>query len=130
MANDAAAGVPARLNYCELPVADAASSAQFYAAAFGWHFDHYGPAYAATSGSGTAGSALGLQGDPTETPAAPLPVIEVDDIEAALAAVLAAGGVLRRPIFAYPGGRRFHFTDPSGNELAVYVQTAASDAPA
>ena len=48
-------------------------------------------------------------------------VIEVDDLEAGLASVEAAGGVIIRPIFAFPGGRRFHFREPSGNELAVYV---------
>jgi len=54
-----------------------------------------------------------------EAPKAPLPVIEVQDLEAALATVLKAGGSIIRPIFSFPGGRRFQFKDPSGNELAV-----------
>ena len=53
-------------------------------------------------------------------PAAPLPVLYSDDIEETLAAVQAAGGVILKPIFAFPGGRRFHFRDPAGNELAVW----------
>ncbi len=52
---------------------------------------------------------------------APLAVIQVDDLEATLAAVTAAGGTITQPIFAFPGGRRFHFRDPNGNELGVFV---------
>ena len=62
---------------------------------------------------------IGLQGDPAEATRAPLPVIAVADLEAALAAVSAAGAEIARPIFAFPGGRRFQFRDPHGNELAV-----------
>ena len=62
-----------------------------------------------------------LQGDPAEAPAAPLPVIRVPDLVIARDAVAAAGGVVTRPIFAYPGGQRFHFRDPAGNELAAYT---------
>jgi predicted enzyme related to lactoylglutathione lyase len=76
----------------------------------------FGPTYAATL---TGDTDIGLQGDPSEATAAPLPVIEVDDLEAALAAVEAAGGTIVRPIFAFPGGRRFQFRDPAGNELAA-----------
>jgi predicted enzyme related to lactoylglutathione lyase len=54
-----------------------------------------------------------------EATAAPLPVIQVEDLEAALAAVTASGGRIVKPIFAFPGGRRFHFLDPAGNELAA-----------
>jgi predicted enzyme related to lactoylglutathione lyase len=62
---------------------------------------------------------LGLQADPAEATKAPLAVIEVDDLEDALAAVMRAGGKIVRPIFAFPGGRRFQFLDPNGNELAA-----------
>ncbi len=102
----------ARVNYLELPVADAARSKAFYADAFGWTFADYGPTYAATD-------ALGLQADPAEKTAAPLSVIEVADLDAALLAVERAGGTISRAIFAFPGGRRFHFTDFDGHELAV-----------
>jgi predicted enzyme related to lactoylglutathione lyase len=62
---------------------------------------------------------LGLQGDAAEATDAPLAVIAVDDLDQALAAVEKAGGAVTKPIFAFPGGRRFHFRDPSGNELAA-----------
>jgi uncharacterized protein len=106
----------ARLNYVELPVSDTGAARAFYEAAFGWSLTQFGPTYAATL---TGDTDIGLQGDPAEAAKAPLPVIEVPDLEAALASVEAAGGRIVRPIFAFPGGRRFHFLDPSGNELAA-----------
>ena len=113
----------ARLNYVELPAGDIVASRIFFEKAFGWSLTQYGPDYAATLGQGCD---LGLQGDASEAIAAPLAVIEVDDLEAALLAVEAAGGVITRPIFAFPGGRRFHFREPSGNEMAVYVNEGDS----
>lgn len=106
----------ARPSYIELPAGDIAASKAFYRQAFGWSLAEFGPSYAATT---TGDVDVGLQGDASEAPAAPLPVIQVDDLEAALAAVTAAGGTIVRPIFGFPGGRRFQFRDPHGNELAV-----------
>jgi hypothetical protein len=106
----------ARLNYVELPVSDIASAKAFYEAAFGWEMTAFGPTYAATLSGDTD---IGLQADAAEATKAPLPVIEVEDLEAALKAVEKAGGRIVRPIFAFPGGRRFHFLDPSGNEIAA-----------
>ncbi|HET6431415.1 VOC family protein [Dyella sp.] len=106
----------ARPNYIELPAADLAAAKAFYGEAFGWSLADFGPSYAATT---TGDVDVGLQGDASEAPAAPLPVIQVDDLDAALDAVVAAGGRIVRPTFAFPGGRRFHFRDPHGNELAV-----------
>ncbi len=105
-----------RINYVELPVADTAASKSFYENAFGWQMTDFGPTYAATM---TGDVDLGLQGDATEATRAPLPVIAVERLDGWPAKVMAAGGTVTRPIFAFPGGRRFHFTDPSGNELAV-----------
>ena len=105
----------ARLNYVELPVTDIGPAKAFYEAAFGWSLTGFGPTYAATL---TGDTDIGLQGDSAEATKAPLAVIDVEDLEAALAAVEAAGGTIVRPIFAFPGGRRFQFTDPAGNELA------------
>ena len=107
----------ARIDYVELPSATAHELTRgFYAKAFGWQFTDYGPDYAAT----TSGDVdVGLNGQPDEALAAPLPVVRVTDLEATLDAVAAAGGIISRPIFAFPGGRRFHFIDPSGSELAV-----------
>jgi predicted enzyme related to lactoylglutathione lyase len=106
----------ARLNYVELPVGDIAAAKGFYEAAFGWSMTAFGPTYAATM---TGDTDVGLQADTAEASKAPLPVIDVDDLEATLAAVESAGGRIVRPIFAFPGGRRFHFLDPAGNELAA-----------
>jgi predicted enzyme related to lactoylglutathione lyase len=106
----------ARLNYVELPVSDVAAARAFYEAAFGWSMTAFGPTYAATTSGDTD---VGLQGDAAEATAAPLPVIEVENLEATLAAVERAGGSIVRPIFAFPGGRRFHFRDPGGNEAAA-----------
>lgn len=106
----------ARLNYVELPAARIRETKAFYEAAFGWSLTDFGPTYACTM---TGDTDIGLQGDMPAAPAAPLPVIEVDDLEAALAAVEKAGAAITVPIFAFPGGRRFQFRDPSGNELAA-----------
>ncbi len=106
----------ARFNYVELPVTAVGPAKAFYEQAFGWRLTAFGPTYAATL---TGDTDVGLQADAAEATAAPLPVIDVPDLEAALAAVEAAGGQVVRPIFAFPGGRRFHFHDPSGNELAA-----------
>jgi len=106
-----------RPDFLELPAQDIAASAAFYEAAFGWQLTAYGPTYACTM---TGDVDVGLQADPAERPAAPLVVIQVADLDAALAQVEAAGGPITRPIFAFPGGRRFHFRDPAGNELAAH----------
>lgn len=106
----------ARINFIELPVADTAAAKSFYEAAFGWTLTAFGPTYACTM---TGDVDVGLQGDAGEASGTPLPVIEVAGLDAWPAKVEAAGGTVVRPIFAFPGGRRFHFSDPSGNELAV-----------
>ena len=108
----------ARIDYVELPSATAHElTRSFYSKAFGWTFADYGPTYSATTNGTTD---LGLQGDRNEALSAILPVIRVDDVEAAFDAVTKAGGVIAKAIFSFPGGRRFHFIDPSGSELAVW----------
>ncbi len=110
--------VTGKLDYLELAAMPASFDAvkAFYAAAFGWTFTDYGPTYASFS-EGLDG---GFQADPEEAHAAPLPVLYSQDLEETLMAVEAAGGRIARPIFAFPGGRRFHLVDPAGNELAVW----------
>jgi len=76
----------------------------------------FGPTYACTL---TGDVDIGLQADQQEATKAPLPVIEVKDLESTLAAVTATGASITKPIFSFPGGRRFHFLDPGGNELAA-----------
>jgi uncharacterized protein len=102
-------------NYLELSAPDLAVSRSFYEQALGFTFTDYGDAYAAVEGGPMEiGLAAGTE------PAVPLPTFETDDLDSALAAVVAAGGRVTREPFGFPGGRRFQFLDPGGNELAIY----------
>ena len=107
-----------KLDYFELPGGDMPTVKAFYGAAFGWKFIDYGPEYAAFDAGLDGG--FDAQSDAVRTP---LPVLFASDLEAMQAKVEAAGGTIVRPIFAFPGGRRFHFRDPAGNELAVWSET-------
>lgn len=102
--------------YVEIPSANLDASKAFYQKAFGWALTDFGPSYSSTM---TLTVNIGLQGDAADATRAPLAVLEVPDLEAALRAVTQAGGAVTRPIFSFPGGRRFQFRDPGGNELAV-----------
>jgi predicted enzyme related to lactoylglutathione lyase len=108
------------IDYVELPGRNLSEIKRFYAAAFGWRFVDYGPAYVAVE---DAGLDAGFQGDdPADKP---LVILYADDLEAMLSEVTAAGGEIVKPIFSFPGGRRFHFRDPGGNELAVWSEAGA-----
>ncbi len=106
----------ARICFVELPSKGIEASERFFTEVFGWQMTQFGPTYACTM---TGDVDLGLQAEAEEATAAPLIVIQVDDLAASLASVLAAGGSISKEPFSFPGGRRFHFLDPSGNELAV-----------
>ena len=106
----------ARINFIELPARDLGAARTFYSAVFGWELTDFGPSYSCTM---TGAVDIGLQGDMSEAPRMPLPVVLVDDIDAAQANVEGAGGTISKPVFAFPGGRRFHFLDPNGLELAI-----------
>lgn len=105
-----------RISFVELPASNLSTTRAFYDDAFGFAFADFGPSYSCTM---TGNVDLGLQADASEATSAPLVVIAVDDLEATFEAVSKAGGIITQPIFAFPGGRRFHFRDPSGNELAA-----------
>lgn len=105
------------INYIELPVADLAAAKSFYASAFAWRFTDYGPTYAGFENAGLDG---GLAGGDAATTTGPLVLLKAEVLEDALARVEAAGGEITAPIFEFPGGRRFHFRDPAGNELGVW----------
>jgi len=107
-----------KIDYLELPAGSTDSVKAFYGEAFGWTFQDYGPTYAAFD-EGLDG---GFDADPAERTRAPLPVLYARDLEAMLARVEAAGAVILKPIYAFPGGRRFHFRDPAGTELAVWSE--------
>lgn len=108
-----------KIDYLELPAADLPQVKRFYAAAFGWSFQDYGPEYAAFD-QGLDG---GFDASAEARDKPPLPVLYAHDLDAMLARVEASGGLIVRPIFDFPGGRRFHFRDPAGNELAVWSET-------
>lgn len=109
-----------KINYIELPITDMEASKAFYASAFGWSYVDYGPTYASFEGAGIDGG-LDAASDRAPSKSGALVVLRTDDLEAKQAMVEKAGGLISVPIFSFPGGRRFHFTDPSGNELAVWV---------
>jgi predicted enzyme related to lactoylglutathione lyase len=96
---------------------DFAKSKAFFETAFGWSYQQHGDAYCDTRSSGVGS---GINGESDHRTLQPLAVIYVEDLEAAQAKVTEAGGIVTRPIFAFPGGRRFHFAEPAGNELAVW----------
>ena len=106
-----------KLDYVEFPSSDRAKSSAFFRAAFGWGITSYGPIYDGLEGAGIDG---GVDGS-AERVAATMAVVRTDDLDAAEQRVLAAGGIITRPQFDFPGGRRFHFREPGGNELAVYI---------
>lgn len=112
----------ARFYYVELPTRDIAAAKRFYEKAFGFALTDFGPDYAASM---TGDTDIGFNATGEHMSAQVLPVIEVDDLEAARDAVVAAGGTITLDIFAFPGGRRFHFTDVEGHELAATKSEAA-----
>ena len=109
------------IDYVEFTVRDLAEAKRFYAAAFGWVFTDYGPDYAGIQGHDR--ELGGLRRTDELRQRGPLVVLYSDALEASLAAVRLAGGRVIQEPFSFPGGRRFHFADPSGNELAVWSAT-------
>jgi len=106
------------IDYVEISVTDLEAAKAFYSEAFGWSLVDYGPDYADIQGGG--GEMGGLRRDSEVRPGGPLVILYSDDLERSADAVTAAGGTITAPIYSFPGGRRFHFADPSGNELGVY----------
>jgi len=115
---DAAAHTHHAIDYIEISVRDVAAAKRFYGQAFGWQFNDYGPGYAGIRGADREMGGL-AQADNVAT-GGPLVVLFSRDLDATLAAVRAAGGEVSKKPFTFPGGRRFHFRDPTGNELAVW----------
>ena len=108
------------IDYIEISVTDMAESKRFYEAAFGWKFNDYGPEYAGIQGGG--GEVGGFRSDGDVSTGGPLVILYSNDLDMTLARVREAGGQIVLEPFEFPGGRRFHFRDPSGNELAVWSE--------
>ena len=105
----------------EFGVTDMAATQAFYEAAFGWRFNNYGPEYAGIAAPDGDGEAGGLDANRAPGTGGPLVQIYSVDLEATAAAVTAAGGQIVEGPYDFPGGRGFQFTDPSGNQLAVWT---------
>jgi predicted enzyme related to lactoylglutathione lyase len=107
-----------RIDYVEFNVADIARSKDFYGKAFGWTFTDYGPSYCEFSDGHMKG---GFDANNPVNLGGPLVVLYGTDLTATVERIESAGGKIVKPIFDFPGGRRFHFTDPDGYELAVWT---------
>ncbi len=107
-----------RLDYVEFATRDVAAVKIFYHAAFGWQFTDYGPDYTSFSDGRLSGGFFASADTPAKTN--PLVVIYAADLENAAARVTKSGGEITKRTFDFPGGRRFHFADPAGLELAVW----------
>ena len=106
------------IDYVELSAPDLDAARAFYTAAFGWTFNDYGPEYAGIQGPAADSAEVG--GLAVNGPAHPLVILYSDNLDATVEAVVSAGGTVLTGPYDFPGGRRFHFADPSGNELAVW----------
>ena len=108
------------IDYIEFSVTDITEATRFYAAAFDWTFNDYGPTYAGIQGDGREVGGL-TQVDHVAR-GGPLVILYSSDLDATLVRVREAGGEVVKEPYEFPGGRRFHFTDPTGNELAVWTE--------
>ncbi len=109
-----------RINYVEFPASDLDSAENFYSKSFGWTFTDYGPEYRAFNDGEFDGGFFKSDLKSSTSNGAALVVLYADDLEATQQKILANGGTICKEIFSFPGGRRFHFLDPNGNELAVW----------
>ena len=109
-----------KMNYVEFPAKDLAATKAFFEAVFGWSFTDYGPDYTAFENQGLDGGFFQADLASSTENGAALVIFYSAQLEATLAKVEKAGGAILKPIYAFPGGRRFHFTEPSGNEFAVW----------
>jgi uncharacterized protein len=112
------------IDYVELTVTDLEQAKRFYSEAFGWRFNDYGPEYAGIQGpqGASAPEVGGLSKGQEVRSGGPLVLLYSTDLDRSVAAVKNAGGQVVNGPYEFPGGRRFHFTDPSGNELGVWAE--------
>ena len=109
-----------KINYVEFHAKDLPATKAFFQSAFGWSFVDYGPEYTSFSDQGVDGGFFQSDLTSSSEKGAALVVLYSNQLEATLVNVEQAGGSIVKPIYAFPGGRRFHFTEPSGNEFAVW----------
>ena len=109
-----------KISYVEFPSFDLSATKAFFRNCFGWDFTDYGPEYSSFDEQGIPGGFFHANAVATTNVGAPLIVLYSDAIQATLESVQQHGGKIVKEIFEFPGGRRFHFTEPGGNELAVW----------
>jgi hypothetical protein len=114
-----------KINYVEYPSKDIEATKAFFSAAFGWSFTDYGPEYTAFANEGLDGGFFKSDKAASTDNGSALIVFYSEALEETQSKVVSAGGVIIKPIFSFPGGRRFHFTEPSGNEFAVWSDVGA-----
>ena len=112
-----------KLNYVEFPAKDIPATKRFFEDAFGWSFTDYGADYSAFSDKGLDGGFYKSNLTSVASNGAALLVLKTIDLEHTQSIVESCGGQISMPIFSFPGGRRFHFIEPSGNEFAVWCLT-------
>ena len=116
---------PTTINYLEFKAADLDAVKEFYGTCFGWKFVDYGPDYVAfTRESGLDG---GFERSEEPVTNGALVILYHEKLEEILEVVKEAGGAISKAIFSFPGGRRFHFIDPAGNELAIWTDKGLDD---
>ena len=111
-----------KINYVEYPARDIIATKDFFSKAFGWTFEDYGPEYTSFSDSGIAGGFYKAELRARVETGSALIVLYSKDLESTYSKAVKAGAVILKEIFSFPGGRRFHFSEPSGNEFAVWSE--------
>jgi len=114
-----------KINYVEFPAKNIESVKSFFTKIFNWKFVDYGPEYSAFENAGLNGGFYKSDLVSSTQNGSGLVVFYSNELEATQAKIEQAGGHIEKPIFAFPGGRRFHFCDPNGNEYAVWSDIGA-----
>ena len=114
-----------KINYVEFPARDIEATKAFFNSAFGWSFVDYGPEYSAFSDAGLDGGFYKSELSASTESGSALIVFYSKELEKTQAKIENAGGSIIKPVFLFPGGRRFHFGDPNGNEYAVWSDVDA-----
>jgi len=109
-----------KINYVEFPARDLEACKAFFERAFGWEFTDYGPDYTAFSSQGLDGGFYRADLESNTKQGSALIVFYSKQLEETQAKIVKAGGAVTKPVFEFPGGRRFHFSDPNSNEFAVW----------
>lgn len=112
-----------KIDYLEYPAQDLEKTKAFFTSVFGWQFQDYGPEYTAFDKQGVEGGFYKSELVSNSDAGAALAVFYSDDLNATLNKVVRHGGTIVKPIFLFPGGSRFHFAEPSGNEFAVWTKS-------